>query len=131
MAILVVSLVDHFPEGHEKHGGCQRRGDVIEVFPDDWLFSKNEMGHSDWRIVHAPEMTLEEAQGWTGGAYLHPDSGMIAPFRAFHFDLDHPHMKHVRDSKPGKVTLKGKAPVIENYKVKRTLIKRPFDGGGE
>lgn len=84
--------------------GLPDRGDVIEVFPDDWVFSRIEMENPNWRIVSLPAMAESEASSFLGGPLDEPGIPP-ASYRAVYLDLDDAKLVPIRDSGPGLVEM--------------------------
>lgn len=89
MAELVVRVQDKVNEDFYLDCQCTKRGDVIEVRPDGWAWSKLERSNPDWRIIRVP-MSVSEAQ-----AFLAPElntdpknPSKTLQRRAFKIDLE-------------------------------------------
>ena len=67
---------------------CLKRGDVVSVCPDGWVWSTRELTFPFWRIVKVVGMALDEAE-----AFLAPELGdlrlnKMLRRRAFKVDVD-------------------------------------------
>jgi hypothetical protein len=67
---------------------CLKRGDVVSVCPDGWVWSTRELRLPFWRIVKVAGMAMDEAE-----AFLSPEPGdsllnKMLRRRAFKVDVD-------------------------------------------
>lgn len=133
MAELLIRVVDKVNDNLYLDCQCTKRGDVIVVCPDGWVWSKEERTNPDWRIVSIPKMSVSEAT-----VFLAPEpaKGQTASRtlqrRAFKFDLD----RLPAELKAGLDDTKRTAPVqsidalaladVEALKVVKPAIPDPF-----
>lgn len=89
MCEMLVRVVDKVGDNPVLDAKCTKRGDVIAVCPDGWIWGREELKNPDWRIVKVPGVTVSEASG-----FLAPElsAGPVAVDllrrRAFRLDLD-------------------------------------------
>jgi hypothetical protein len=72
-------------------GGPQgpRRGDVVAVHEDGAGWGREERGDPDfWAVLRMPGVSAYEASSFLARYRVPPDSGAVAPHRAFGLDLD-------------------------------------------
>lgn len=92
MAELLVRVVDKTnPDDPYLDAQLTKRGDVICVQPDDWLWGVEELENPDWRIIKLPGIGVDEL-----ASLLAPeiDADPLKPSRmlqrrAYRLDLDH------------------------------------------
>lgn len=58
MAELLVRVVD---KGEPENVRCTKRGDVIVVMPDGWMWGNAELADPHYRILRVPDMSVSEA----------------------------------------------------------------------
>lgn len=63
MAELLVRVIDKINDDFYKNCQCTKRGDVIAVKPDGWLWSSEELRNPDWRIIKTSS-TVEECKSF-------------------------------------------------------------------
>lgn len=59
MARIVVRVVDKTSQDQNINRRLSKRGDVIEIFPDGWVFSERERTNPHWMIVDIPGVAPE------------------------------------------------------------------------
>ena len=62
MCRMLVRVVDKVGETPAQTARLTKRGDVIDVLPDGWVFSVLERTNPDWMIVDLPGQTSEAFQ---------------------------------------------------------------------
>lgn len=63
MAELLVRVVDKVNNTSVyRNVGCMKRGDVVVVVPDGWVWARSERLHPEWRILRIAHYTVSEAQ---------------------------------------------------------------------
>lgn len=72
--------------GENKGPGQPEPGDVIDVFPDDQIFSKKELESPAWRLVRMPNISRAEAVSFMGGPLGKPGEA-LNHFRSSYLDL--------------------------------------------
>lgn len=90
MAELLIRIRDKVNKDFYFNARCTKRGDVILVKPDGWMWGVMELSHPDARIVKLPNIPLAEARAFLG---REPDTDPFNPSRtlqprAFKLDLD-------------------------------------------
>lgn len=66
MAELLVRVVDKVNDDPYLDVQCTKRGDVIVVQPDGWVWGAEELKNPDWRIVQAPNISVSAATAFLG-----------------------------------------------------------------
>lgn len=126
MAELLVRVVDKVNvDDFYLNTKCTKRGDVIVVCPDGWLWGSQELANPEWRIVQVPDLMLEEAE-----ALLAPERDVdprhpsrTLQRRAFALNLDLPICAPMLTTVAGPVEIA--ASVIRAAKHARPAIEDP------
>ena len=71
---------------------CLKRGDIVSIVADEWVWGSEELTNDDWRIIKFPNIALSTAE-----AFLSPElpldpanPGKMNRLRGFKFDIDDP-----------------------------------------
>lgn len=89
MAELLVRVVDKVNnDSVYLDAKCLKRGDVVVVCPDGWVWSDLERKNPDWHIVKVPGMSMSEAQAFTSPEIGDPKLNLMLRPRAFKVDVD-------------------------------------------
>ncbi len=89
MAEMLVRAVDKInPDSQAKDARCLKRGDVVVVVPNDWPWSVKEQTDPQWRIVRAPDMTMDEARTFTVPEFPDLQVNPHPRRRGFFIDID-------------------------------------------
>ena len=66
MAELLVRVVDKVNDDPYLDCHCTKRGDVIVIAPDGWSWGREELTNPHWRIVKAPNISVDDASAFLG-----------------------------------------------------------------
>ncbi len=90
MCEMLVRVVDKVNDDPYLDVQCTKRGDVIAIQPDGWVWGREELRNPDWRIVKVPGVSVTQAAAFLGPE-LNTDpanpSRMLRR-RAFRLDVD-------------------------------------------
>jgi len=64
--------------------GSSKRGDVIDIHPDTWVWSEVELNYPDWRIIRSPLLESHADILMQGALEDSPDSRL---FRSWSIDF--------------------------------------------
>ena len=87
--LLILALNKVSPDPY-RDSKLYKRGDVICVQPDGWLWGKQELANPLFRIVKVPGVSLEQASAFLGSEHdVDPTNpSRLLQNRAFRIDLD-------------------------------------------
>lgn len=139
MAELLVRVVDKTnPDDPMKCATFTKRGDVIVVQPDGWVWGKEELENPHWRILKIPGMSISEARAFLGEEMpterplLFVRQPMLQA-RQFKIDLDHPKLpKKLKDYIEDHTRSESHHHIdhseinINDFKVKKPKLENPF-----
>lgn len=105
MAELLVRVVDKVnPNDPYLDAKCTKRGDVICVQPDGWVWGREEQTNPEWRIVRVPGLSVTQCLGFLAPEIdidpQHPSK--VLQRRAFKLDVDHPDFTALAEGRKGK-----------------------------
>lgn len=90
MCEMLVRVVDKVNSDPYLNAKCTKRGDVITVQPDGWVWGKEEQKNPAWRIVKLPGVPVSQAS-----AFLSPEietspenPSRMLQSRGFRLDVD-------------------------------------------
>lgn len=90
MCEMLVRVVDKINDDPYLDAKCTKRGDVITIQPDGWVWSRAELNNPDWRIIKVPGVSVAQAQ-----EFLEPEAdtdpanpSAVLQRRAHKIDLD-------------------------------------------
>lgn len=92
MAELLVCAVDKEPLDPYVNARAYKRGDVVVVNPDRWVWGRMELANPLFRIVRVPGVTVAQARTFLGEEFDEdPENpSRVLRRRAFYLDLDDP-----------------------------------------
>lgn len=88
MAELLVRVVDKINNDPYLNVKCSKRGDVISVQPDGWVWGKEEYKNPEWRILKFPSVTVSEASAFLGAELETDPENPSAMLQSRGFSLD-------------------------------------------
>ncbi len=92
MAELLVCAADKEPPDPYVDAKAYKRGDVVVVCPDRWVWGMGELSSPNFRIVRVPGITVTQASTFLGEEFnTDPENpSLVLRRRAFYLDLDDP-----------------------------------------
>jgi len=120
MAELLVRVIDKVNEDDPALNLlCLKRGDVVTVQEDGWLWSGKELAGNPWTVIRFPGASVDASLPYLVSLYRSDDpehdQGMVLP-RASYFDLDSALVVAGQST----VTITGGDAVMLSYKVDKT-----------
>lgn len=90
MCEMLVRVVDKVNDDPYLDAQCTKRGDVIAIQPDGWVWGTEELRNPEWRIIKIPGVPVVQAASFLGPEMdLDPaNPSRVLQRRAFRLDVD-------------------------------------------
>lgn len=92
MAELLIRVVDKTNVDPYLDAKCLKRGDVVDVRPDGWVWGREEMTRPEWRVLRLPGLAAVDLSAFLAEEVDEdPEQpSEVLQARAFRIDLDSP-----------------------------------------